>query len=87
MTYGIDTTTVGMDDCPNEAQSKTGTSQKTTYIVPDSTGWARFHIEPNRILDYICEIFYEEKRRFEKCEQKCYSPRAIKHESIKGWET
>ncbi len=137
-----------MDDCPNEAQSKKGTSQEnhlarifheslaaTTdmavlpgvlgcrplrrtvlvrlgtntlrlpggppifmvsrqqfmkypgYVVPDSTGWARFHIEPNRILDYTCEIFYEEKRRFEKYEQKCYSPRAIKHETIKGWET
>jgi hypothetical protein len=62
-------------------------AKKTNYLVPDSTGWARFHIEPAQVLDYICEIIYEEKRRFEKYEQKCYSPRAIKHETIKGWET
>jgi hypothetical protein len=55
-----------MDDCLNEAQSKTGASQKTTYTVPDSTAWARFHLEPDRVFGYICEIFYEKKRRFEK---------------------
>jgi hypothetical protein len=55
-----------MDDCPNEAQSKTGTSQKTTYTVPYSTGLARFHLEPDRVFGYICEIIYDEKRRVEK---------------------
>jgi hypothetical protein len=27
----------------------------------------RFHIEPDRVLDYVCEIIYEKKTRFEKC--------------------
>ena len=41
-------------------------AKKTTYIVPYSTGWARFHIEADGVLDYTCEIVYENKRRFEK---------------------
>jgi hypothetical protein len=41
-------------------------AQKTTHIVPDSTGWARFHIEPDLVLDYTCALIYENKRRFEK---------------------
>jgi len=41
-------------------------ARKTTYTVPDSTGWARFHLEPGKVFGYICEIIYEEKRRFEK---------------------
>jgi len=41
-------------------------ARKTTYTVPYSTGRARFHLEPDRVLDYICEIIYEEKRRVEK---------------------
>lgn len=26
----------------------------------------RFHLEPDRVFNYTCEIFYEKKRRFEK---------------------
>jgi hypothetical protein len=39
----------------------------TWFPIPQAKKYGnQFYVEPDRVFDYTCEIFYEEKGRFEK---------------------